>query len=153
MNVPPVASEVKGPKVWVVPLGLLTTIVMLPQRSPYTPFAVGGGSLSQKFSVTVWPTPIGFGATFRKAKVGMDCGGLCASTSEEEIEIAITEIAKSRTSVVAIDLFIALKLSILLFAPKSCILVKQGMLFKPTHKQAPNTKSAIEAYCYLFVAS
>jgi hypothetical protein len=69
--------------------------------SPNCPLAVGGGSPTQKFTLTVCPTPMGLGEMLQKENVGIFNGGECAlvngiSIVEADIEsiknIAITNV-------------------------------------------------------------
>ena len=96
MKVPPVSSAVNGPNVSVVPSGFVTFTVMLPNLSPYMPFAVGVGIINQKPTVTFCPKPAGFGETLMKAYVGIRHAGLCASVVGKRIVGA--EIERIRTA-------------------------------------------------------
>ncbi len=82
------SSEVNGPSVSVVPSGCVTTTVMFCHRSPYCPFAVGGGWPNQKLTRAVWPTPMGSGEAVQNEKVGILMGGWCALA----FSISVTEI-------------------------------------------------------------
>ena len=64
--VDPIGSVVRGPKVWVVPSGLVTVNVKF--QAARTPAASsagvsGDGTMSVHMTINVvWPTPMGFGA-------------------------------------------------------------------------------------------
>src|SRR5512136_2911701 len=60
VTAPPLASDENGPLVSTVPSGCVISRVMLVHLSPYCALAVGGGLPSQKLTLTLWPTPIGF---------------------------------------------------------------------------------------------
>jgi hypothetical protein len=119
--VPPVASEVKGPKVVVVLSGLVTTTVSLPHLSPNCPLAVGGGSPSQKLTRAVCPTPIGFGETLQKENVGIFKGGECALAFGKSVMDVVIMSVKHKTIAIVEILFLTNFISsFLLFSVKFC---------------------------------
>jgi len=90
--------------------------------------------LSQKLTVTVWPTPIGFGATLRNANVDMLNGGVWAET-KEGIERAITKVIKRSASAIAITSEFFLEDSIFFFPFYAVTLRTPIALFKKICKR------------------
>jgi hypothetical protein len=101
VTVPPVASDLNGPNFCVLPSGLVTTTVKFVHLSPYCALAVGGGALHQKLTLTVCPTPIGFGAMLTYMNVGICQGGVCALACGNNTIEAVIEIVKIATIRVA----------------------------------------------------
>ena len=104
--VPPVASEVKGPSVVVVPLGVVSTIVIF-----VAPSLVSRGDARNMSSVTVWPTPAGLGAMLRKAYDGTvdPAGGVisanCPFTGTKVNEAIIEIIRNAAINIVRVLFF------------------------------------------------
>jgi hypothetical protein len=76
--------------------------------SPYGPPAVGGGSLSQKPTVTDWPMPAGLGATLTKQYIWICHGGVCAPAfciSTVEVPIDAVKIAAIKIAIVFVFCF------------------------------------------------
>jgi hypothetical protein len=69
---------------------------------------VGGGIMSQKPTVTVWPTPAGLGETLMKAYVGMFNAGECALAFGISIVEADIESIKNIAIAIAAVLFLAI---------------------------------------------
>ena len=108
VTVPPVASDLNGPKVCVVPSGFVIATVRFIHLSPYCALAVGGGALHQKLTLTVCPTPIGFGATLIYMYVGIFQGGVCAlvvGKSIIDVPIEIVKIAAIKIAIVLLFSF------------------------------------------------
>jgi hypothetical protein len=76
---------------------------MLPNLSPYGPLAVGGGSFTQKPTVTCCPRPVGLGATWMKELVKICHGGECAlafGSIAIDVPIEIVKIAAIKIAIV-----------------------------------------------------
>ena len=65
------------------------------------PAAVGAIWLSQKTTITGWPTPAGLGATLRYAYVGMFHWGVCALVVGISVTADVIEITNSTVMKIA----------------------------------------------------
>jgi hypothetical protein len=116
----PTASDVKGPLVSVVPLGVVIVTEKVCHLSPYLSFAVGGASASQNETNRACPTPTGLGLHEMNAYVAKpvvaalaDCVNTDRAENDSSRIIAVAKILffKLFRSIKLIDINLSPKLN------------------------------------------